>query len=164
MVLRRVNPHLVCFLLLLSCIPAILASKPTSFCKCTCFSNSTIIELGPPDLQSQSGDFNGRLLRTRASDESGDRMNRALNCNDCNRKFCIEYNLPKCQHAEEEDIFTTCFQRDSRKDQAVVFIFIIATGGLLVWAALKPWLEKWVEVCLPFKPISMHIASYKTTC
>jgi len=72
-------------------------------------------------------------------------MNRALNCNDCNRKFCIEYNLPKCQHAEEEDIFTTCFQRDSRKDQAVVFIFIIATGGLLVWAALKPWLEKWVE-------------------
>lgn len=40
-------------------------------------------------------------------------------------------------------------ERDSRKDEAVVFIFIFATAGLLIWAALKPWVEKWVEVSFP---------------
>lgn len=44
-----------------------------------------------------------------------------------------------------EDVFTTCFQRDSRKDEAVVFIFIFATSGLLIWAAAKPWVGKWVD-------------------
>lgn len=42
-------------------------------------------------------------------------------------------------------MFTTCFQRDSRKDQAVVYLFIFATGGLLIWAGIRPWVHKWVE-------------------
>lgn len=37
-------------------------------------------------------------------------------------------------------------ERDSRKDEAVVFIFIFATSGLLIWAAMKPWVGKWVDV------------------
>ena len=37
-------------------------------------------------------------------------------------------------------------ERDSRKDEAVVFIFIFATSGLLIWAAVKPWVGKWVDV------------------
>ena len=37
-------------------------------------------------------------------------------------------------------------ERDSRKDEAVVLIFIFATAGLLIWAAAKPWVGKWVEV------------------
>lgn len=37
-------------------------------------------------------------------------------------------------------------ERDSRKDEAVVFIFIFATAGLLIFAAVQPWVEKWVEV------------------
>lgn len=37
-------------------------------------------------------------------------------------------------------------ERDSKKDAAIVFIFIIATGGLLGWAVFKPWVEKWLEV------------------
>lgn len=37
-------------------------------------------------------------------------------------------------------------ERDSRKDEAVVFIFIFATAGLLIWAAIKPWVGKWVDV------------------
>lgn len=37
-------------------------------------------------------------------------------------------------------------ERDSRKDEAVVFIFIFATAGLLIWAAIKPWVRKWVDV------------------
>ena len=43
-------------------------------------------------------------------------------------------------------MLTTCFQRDSAKDQAVVFVFIGATVGLLGWAALRPWVEGWREV------------------
>lgn len=38
-----------------------------------------------------------------------------------------------------------CFQRDSSKDEAVVFIFIFATLGLLVWAIVKPFTDKWME-------------------
>jgi hypothetical protein len=37
---------------------------------------------------------------------------------------------------------TTCFQRDSAKDKAVVFIFIGATVGLLGYAAVRPWIER----------------------
>lgn len=37
-------------------------------------------------------------------------------------------------------------ERDSRKDEAVVFIFIFATGGLLAWALFKPWIERYIEV------------------
>jgi hypothetical protein len=37
-------------------------------------------------------------------------------------------------------------ERDSVKDEAVVFIFIFATSALLVWAAAKPWVEKYIEV------------------
>ena len=40
-------------------------------------------------------------------------------------------------------------ERDSRKDEAVVFIFIFATAGLLIWAAIKPWVGKWVDVSCP---------------
>jgi hypothetical protein len=39
-------------------------------------------------------------------------------------------------------VFTTCFQRDSRKDQIVVMTFIAGTVGLLGWAAVKKVLEK----------------------
>jgi len=57
----------------------------------------------------------------------------------------LGYNLPICKDAKEEDVFTTCFQRDSAKDEAVVFIFIFATVGLLIYAAIRPWVEKWAE-------------------
>lgn len=30
----------------------------------------------------------------------------------------------------------------------MVFIFIFATAGLLIWAAIKPWVEKWVDVSI----------------
>jgi len=39
----------------------------------------------------------------------------------------------------------TDVERDSRKDEAVVFIFIFATAGLLGWALIRPWVERWVE-------------------
>lgn len=153
---------------------------PPSFCKCTCFTNSTIIELTPPtDSTTQS------FLRRRAEglpepiaslfsagvagklrhgpklkgrpytqghsvnpvvdgDTSLNKLTpRSLNldkrappaaCTRCNRAFCLSQNLPICKAAEEKDIQTSCFQRDSRKDQFVVLGFIGVTLGLLGWA------------------------------
>ena len=42
-------------------------------------------------------------------------------------------------------------ERDSRKDEAVVFVFIFATAGLLIYAAVRPWVERWVEVSAVFR-------------
>lgn len=58
-------------------------------------------------------------------------------CNECNRAFCMSYNLPICKDAEEKDVQTMCFQRDSRKDQIIVWVFILGTGGLLSWAGIR---------------------------
>ena len=44
-------------------------------------------------------------------ENEGDRKEyRAGNCNDCNRQFCLDYNLPICKGAGMEDVFTTCFR------------------------------------------------------
>lgn len=101
---------------------------PPSFCKCTCFSNSTIIPLS----SHSSADKSSPHLSLRAP---------AATCANCNRAFCVSQRLPICKDAEEKDIFTTCFQRDSRKDQIVVVTFIMVTAGLLGWAAVRKILE-----------------------
>jgi hypothetical protein len=124
---------------------------PTSFCKCTCFSNSTIIPLDPSKSSSGTGaGLNNKLYErafsteelendlsqqqqqrkqqqqqvevdTESESESGTdaggtiteraQKYRALSCNDCNRKFCLDYELPICKDAKEEDVFTTCFRK-----------------------------------------------------
>ncbi|KAK3066185.1 hypothetical protein LTS18_001930, partial [Coniosporium uncinatum] len=104
-----------------------------SFCKCTCFANSTIIDL------------NGATSTSAAHLLDRETKKKQRTCNDCNRQFCLGYNLPICKGAEEKDVFATCFQRDSAKDEAVVFIFIFATVGLLGWAAVRPWVERWMQ-------------------
>ncbi|EEQ92079.1 uncharacterized protein BDCG_07199 [Blastomyces dermatitidis ER-3] len=143
---------LLILLIAISLTSLVSASIHTSFCKCTCFSNSTIIQLGPPQAKPLSPSpaifFFPRDDKEDGDDkkdpEKGDKKYRALNCNDCNRRFCLGYGLPKCKGAKEDDVVTSCFQRDSNKDKAVVYIFIIATVGLLVWAAVKPLVEKWI--------------------
>lgn len=109
------------------------STEPSSFCKCTCFSNSTIIELRPINTDKDLSD--GLLKREAApglnfddyatpeidaredskdDDENKNKQttsrNRALTCNDCNRAFCLDYNLPKCKGAKEEDVIATCFR------------------------------------------------------
>lgn len=37
-------------------------------------------------------------------------------------------------------------ERDSLKDETVVFVFIIATAGLLLWAFVKLYVQKWLVV------------------
>ncbi|RYO03074.1 hypothetical protein AA0119_g5065 [Alternaria tenuissima] len=128
----RKPPYLL-FLLLtfLSSLSLSLAATPTSFCKCTCFGNSTIVALDAPSTTKKPAALE---LKPRASKKT---------CNDCNRQFCLGYGF--CAGEKEENVLTTCFQRDSAKDQAVVFVFIGATVGLLGWAALRPWVEGWRE-------------------
>ncbi|GAT28994.1 peptidyl-prolyl cis-trans isomerase [Aspergillus luchuensis] len=123
------------------------------------YNRCTIIPLDPDSSESTSA-LNGVSHFLRRSDDTAildtrAKNYRSLNCNDCNRKFCLDYDLPTCHGAKEDDVFTTCFQRDSRKDQAIVFMFIIATGSLLAWAIFKPWVEKWLEsgTFLPGDPV-----------
>lgn len=58
-----------------------------------------------------------------------------------------------CRAWADEWVVGTFVERDSRKDEAVVFIFIVATAGLLGWAAVKPWVGKWVEVSEGFEVV-----------
>ncbi|CAI7579855.1 unnamed protein product [Penicillium manginii] len=129
---------LLLLLALLSLTSFTAASTPTSFCKCTCFSNSTIIPLDPAKSGSDPLDSVVNLYKRafdsaldtdssfvpgsssgseQQTDLPGDhdlskRANgyRQLNCNDCNRKFCLDYELPTCKGAKEDDVVTTCFR------------------------------------------------------
>nr|CDP28201.1 Putative protein of unknown function [Podospora anserina S mat+] len=111
------------------------ASAPT-FCKCTCFTNSTIIPLGPLHDNPPSPNPPPGFLSPRASSSS---------CTQCNRAFCLKYNLPICKDAEEKDVVTSCFQRDSNKDKIIVWGFILGTAGLLSWAGVKRVIDSRME-------------------
>lgn len=63
-------------------------------------------------------------------------------CMQCTKAFCLAQNLDICADATEEDVQTSCFQRDSKKDRIIVWGFIMVTGGLLLWAALRRVLER----------------------
>ncbi|KAL1858324.1 hypothetical protein Daus18300_009942 [Diaporthe australafricana] len=142
---------------------AVAASAPT-FCKCTCFTNSTIIEIKPksstggsssssppsqhqpPASEGGSGssspdppaddaaddDENAGLLSRRAQGSAS-----SPSCSQCNRSFCLSQSLPICKGAADKDVVTMCFQRDSRKDQVIVWGFILGTAGLLGWAGVQ---------------------------
>ncbi|KAI5310318.1 hypothetical protein KEM55_008550 [Ascosphaera atra] len=116
-----------------------LSKAPQSFCKCTCSSNSSIIELDhltftPAQTSSSSSSKNNDASKKTHPQ-----------CSDCTRKFCLEHAQPECQGVrDEEEIITECFQRDSKKDKAIVYVFIITTASLLVYAAVKPWADKWM--------------------
>ncbi|KAK5056235.1 hypothetical protein LTR84_012788 [Exophiala bonariae] len=155
-----ISPYLPLGLLLLfSLLNLTSAAKSTaiSFCKCICFNNSTIIALNPPNSKSSSHRFEVRSSdhhslegtsparsprEAQEEEKAPSKPHHKLSCADCTRAFCLDYNLPICKDAKDEDVFTTCFQRDSLKDETVVVIFIIATAGLLAWALVKPWVER----------------------
>ena len=92
------------------------------------------------------------------------------------RKFCLDYHLPICRGASSPttpgddtvivDISTVCFrttlpptpdtvitgylERDSRKDQLIVVLFLIVTTGLLVYALIRPYVQSWLAVTVHF--------------
>lgn len=127
-----------------------LAAAPT-FCKCTCFKNSTIVPLD----EANNTDNHSSLLRRETpldilsnnpsvAPHSEKRKNRKLSprvsnaaCSQCTKAFCLAQDLDICKDATEADVQTTCFQRDSNKDKIIVWGFILGTSGLLGWAAFK---------------------------
>lgn len=122
-----------------------------TFCKCTCFTNSTIVRLGPKDGASSSSSSSStsstrallRSLNPFTGEQPPSLESRAASssCTQCTRAFCLAYNLPICKDAEEKDVVTMCFQRDSRKDMIIVWGFIVGTLGLLGWAGVKRAVE-----------------------
>ncbi len=128
--------------------PSLSLAAPT-FCKCTCFTNSTIIPLGPqkdapaspPPKRHSDGGISDSTEASAARARSLDARAASSSCAQCNRAFCLNYNLPICKGAEEKDVLTSCFQRDSRKDQIIVWGFILGTAGLLGWAGIRRLLE-----------------------
>ncbi|KAL8243669.1 hypothetical protein R6Q59_009927 [Mikania micrantha] len=123
------------FLLLTLLTHTFARGPPTSFCKCICFTNSTIIPLNsaPPTEM---------LAREEDTDGHDAAQHRRLTCSDCTRAFCLDYKLAICKGAKEEDVFTSCFQRDSLKDETIVLLFIVVTAALLGWAVIRPWVDK----------------------
>lgn len=98
-----------------------------TFCKCICFSNSTILPLYLPKDPIHP-------------------------CLTCTRQFCLDQKLPACLNAkegdedldtgtgEEGDVEARCFQRDSPKSHVLVVLFLVLVGVLLGAAVLKEYL------------------------
>ncbi|KAI2635235.1 hypothetical protein GGS21DRAFT_517632 [Xylaria nigripes] len=110
---HKYKPSMFRFHILLLIIAGVLASAAAAnsaplFCKCTCAKNSTLLELAS-----------------------------TVTCTHCTHAYCLSQNLPICQTTAEEDVLSTCIQRDSRKDEIIVWGFILGTGGLLGWAAVR---------------------------
>ncbi|KAF5670540.1 major facilitator superfamily transporter [Fusarium heterosporum] len=122
------------FFLLLGALISLAAASAPTFCKCTCFKNSTIIPLGPKDQTSSS------QLRRAAVDLPTVELeprSKSKSCSECTKAFCLKQGIDFCKDATEEDVSTMCFQRDSNKDKIIVWGFIVGTVGLLGWAAFK---------------------------
>lgn len=68
----------------------------------------------------------------------------STSCSECTKAFCLSQGIDFCKDAEEDDVLTLCFQRDSNKDKIIVWGFIFGTLGLLGWAAFKR-VKEWRE-------------------
>ncbi|CAG8689778.1 3403_t:CDS:2, partial [Acaulospora morrowiae] len=115
------NMFIVIYILLLN-IQSTLSANVISFCKCACAENITI-----------------RALEA------------AQTCSDCNRAFCIGILDKNCTAIDSlqgevgkgtSQVTATCFERDSYKDEVIVYLYIIITSGLLFTAIAKPFVEK----------------------
>ncbi|KAI0813007.1 putative MFS transporter [Xylaria sp. FL0064] len=117
-------------LLILGALASLAAAgSAPMFCKCTCGKNSTLIQLGPQS-----------------------------SCAQCTHAYCLSQDLPICKDVVGDKnsnngnnngidggggsggvdvVLSTCIQRDSRKDQIIVWAFILGTAGLLGWAGAR---------------------------
>lgn len=144
-------------LLIAALVALASASSAPTFCKCTCFKNSTIIPLGPKSGDSSSPSSLRRSISlssllgprlavdTNPSAPAGNtRRSASSSCSECTKAFCLSQGISFCKDAKEENVVTMCFQRDSNKDKIIVWGFILGTSGLLGWSAFKRVIE-WRE-------------------
>ncbi|KAL1410911.1 hypothetical protein Q8F55_001854 [Vanrija albida] len=111
---------------------AALNSPGQYWCKCQCFTNSTIIPLLHPEEPNRP-------------------------CLSCTRQFCLDQKLEICKGAKvpeldtdtgtgtEGDVAATCFKRDSPRDQVIVVCFVLICAALLLYAGVRARLRKAVE-------------------
>ncbi|KAL7418230.1 hypothetical protein BDY24DRAFT_374522 [Mrakia frigida] len=118
---------------LLFILPSTSAASSTSslLCKCSCFTNSTIIPLFPPSISDSKHP-----------------------CLSCTKSFCLEQKLEICKGAslgsgdldtgtgKEGDVEAKCIKRDSPRDQIIVTCFLFVVVGLLGSAFIKNKLEQ----------------------
>ncbi|KPI43487.1 uncharacterized protein AB675_6955 [Cyphellophora attinorum] len=144
--MRTLIPLLIALFLLAT--TTLAAQSATSFCKCVCAGNSTIIALNPRSSTSKTQHSSLKLSRSltpRDEDSETEQQRQdqqkhhTPTCADCNRAFCLDQGVKICEDVKEEEIFASCFQRDSLKDELVVILFLACTGGLLGWALMKPF-------------------------
>ncbi|KHO01617.1 uncharacterized protein MAM_00618 [Metarhizium album ARSEF 1941] len=141
-------------LILAALFALVSASSAPTFCKCTCFKNSTIIPLGPKgESMGSPANFLPRLSLSPETNTPGDapresthgqglsRRSLSTSCSECTKSFCLSQGIDFCKEAQEENVITMCFQRDSNKDKTIVWGFILGTVGLLGWAAFKRIVE-----------------------
>ncbi|KAK1546362.1 hypothetical protein CPAR01_00329 [Colletotrichum paranaense] len=124
-------------LLLLCGFVALVSANSPTFCKCTCFKNSTIVALGP---QKADGEPPGNAPPSTRDTSSSSLLNKraaSSSCSQCTKAFCLSRGIDFCSKAKDEDVQTMCFQRDSNKDRVIVWGFLLGTSGLLGWAVFK---------------------------
>ncbi|KAF9550551.1 hypothetical protein EC957_000225 [Mortierella hygrophila] len=119
----------ITLLLALVCLLAILqttlAADPISYCKCVCGQEKYIVAL-PRDAQHPI--FGGSSKA----------------CGSCTKKYCLDMNSDMCKDVGTgggDELTTICFERDSYKDQFIVYLFLTITFGLLGFAVLQPFLN-----------------------
>ncbi|OAR01760.1 hypothetical protein LLEC1_07131 [Akanthomyces lecanii] len=118
-----------------------LSLAAPTFCKCTCFKNSTIIPLGPEHQSKRSLPFFDTTDTSSSDPPAVVPRSASTSCSECTKAFCLQQGIPFCKDATEDDVFTQCFQRDSNKDKIIVWGFILGTLGLLGWAVFKRFSE-----------------------
>ena len=129
----RISDHVpaaltACLVLLLTLTqPSRAAQSATSFCKCVCAGNSTIIALNPPPSSQHSSLKFSRSVpaippkHLRRRDDDGEAENSAAEeekksqhhaptCSDCNRAFCLDQGLVICKDVKEDEVFASCFR------------------------------------------------------
>ncbi|OAA52529.1 hypothetical protein BBO_00370 [Beauveria brongniartii RCEF 3172] len=131
-------------LLFAALISLAAASSAPTFCKCTCFKNSTIIPLGPEHQSKRSSPFFDTVDVSSSESLAVAPRSASTSCTECTKAFCLKQGIPFCKDATEDDVFTMCFQRDSNKDKIIVWVFILGTVGLLGWAGFERFTQ-WRE-------------------
>ncbi|ROW08331.1 hypothetical protein VMCG_03223 [Cytospora schulzeri] len=86
---------------------------------------------------TNNNNHNSRRRSSSNTKKGSKRAHASPSCNQCNKAFCLSQSLPICKDAADKDVVTMCFQRDSRKDQIIVWGFILGTAGLLGWAGVQ---------------------------
>ncbi|KAK3804899.1 MAG: hypothetical protein J3Q66DRAFT_361389 [Benniella sp.] len=102
-----------------------LAANPISFCKCVCGQEKSISPL-PRDAQHPI--FGGSSKA----------------CGACTKQYCLALKPDMCKGVGTgvgDELVTSCFERDSFKDQFIVYLFLTITFGLLGYAGLQPFLK-----------------------